>query len=189
MNCSSASRRFAATRRRNCWSRLPVTSHARSCNTTRKSRRNCNASVSRRWRSVPRSAIPQPTKWPTICGTSWPDRRCTPAVATPAAAATPSHDTATATPVDTPVGSAAASRRRSVPSPTVSPSRLSPRACGRSTRMTRTSSWSCCRVPATVTGCPTRSASGKRGSKRWTRTRRSRWASCTDPPAAASRRW
>ncbi len=37
---------------------------------------------------------------------------CTPAVATPAGAATPSDETATATPVDTPVGSAAASSTR-----------------------------------------------------------------------------
>ena len=53
---------------------------------------------------------------------------------------------------------------------------LSPRACARSTRRTRTSSWNCCPVRVIARDCPTRSASGRRASRRWTPMRRSRWA-------------
>jgi len=72
--------------------------------------------------------------------------------------------------------------------PTACQSRLSPRAFVRSTRTTPTFSWSCCPARAIATDCRNRSASGKRASKRPPPTPRSRSASSTVRPAAASRR-
>ena len=50
------------------------------------------------------------------------------------------------------------------------PSRSSPRACGRSTATTPTSSSNCCPAPVTATACPRASGSGRRGSSRPTPT-------------------
>ena len=73
----------------------------------------------------------------------------------------------------------AAARLRSAPPPTAGGvaaatrrprtagrSRSCRRACGRSTPTMPTSSWNCCPARATGTGCPTASASGRRGSRR-----------------------
>ena len=64
-------------------------------------------------------------------------------------------------------------RPPAIRSPTNSKSCVScPRACVRSTSMTRTSSWNCCRAREIVTDCPRAFGSGNCGSNRRIRTRR-----------------
>ena len=64
-----------------------------------------------------------------------------------------------------PGGHSAPAPPRRGPTPTGRPSRSSPRACGRSTSTTPTSSSSCCPALATATACPRASGSGRPGSK------------------------
>ena len=66
--------------------------------------------------------------------------------------------------------------------------RSSPRACARSTITTPTSSSNSCPARATATACRTSFAFGNRGSRTSAASRRSPWASSTDPRAAARRR-